>query len=99
VTLRDTPNRVTIRAILDAPGYLVVADTWYPGWQATVDGVPTEVLRANYAFRAVWLEAGEHEVEMAYRPTLVPIGGAISLATLTLLVAGLLLTRKSEARA
>jgi hypothetical protein len=99
VTLRDTPNRVTIRAILDAPGYLVVADTWYPGWQATVDGVPTEVLRANYAFRAVWLEAGKHEVEMVYRPTLVLIGGVVSLATLMSLVAGLLLTRRPEARA
>jgi hypothetical protein len=99
VTLQDTPNRVTIRAILDAPGYLVVADTWYPGWQATVDGVPTEVLRANYAFRAVWLEAGKHEVEMVYRPTLVRIGGAVSLTALTLLVAGLLLMCRPEARA
>jgi len=99
VTLQDTPNRVTIRATLDAPGYLVVADTWYPGWQATVDGVPTEVLRANYAFRAVWLETGKHEVEMVYRPTLVRIGGAVSLTVLTLLVAGLLLMCRPEARA
>ena len=99
VTLQDTPNRVTIRAILDAPGYLVVADTWYPGWQAAVDGVPTEVLRANYAFRAVWLEAGKHEVEMVYRPTPVRIGGAVSLTALTLLVAGLLLMCRPEARA
>jgi hypothetical protein len=99
VTLQDTPNRVTIRATLDAPGYLVVADTWYPGWQAAVDGVPTEVLRANYAFRAVWLEAGKHEVEMVYRPTPVLIGGAVSLTALTLLVAGLLLMCRPGARA
>jgi hypothetical protein len=96
VTLQDGPNGVTIRAALDGPGYLVLADTWYPGWQATVDGVPTEVLRANHAFRAVRLEAGEHTVEMAYRPTVVLVGGAVSLIALILLVAGLLLARKRE---
>jgi hypothetical protein len=88
--LQDTPNRVTIHAVLDAPGYLVLADTWYPGWQATVDGVPAEILRANYAFRTLRLEAGEHMVEMVYRPTLVLVGGVVSLVALVLLGAGLL---------
>ena len=76
--LRDVPNGVTIDANLDAPGYLVLADTWYPGWWATVDGHPAELLRANYAFRAVWLTAGEHVVEMRYRPPLWMVGAAIS---------------------
>jgi hypothetical protein len=97
LALQDTPNRVTIRASLDAPGYLVLADTWYPGWRATVDGEPTDSLRANHAFRAVWLEAGEHTVEMVYRPTSVLVGGVISLAALALLAVGLLLTRRKEA--
>jgi uncharacterized membrane protein YfhO len=82
---------------LDAPGYLVLADTWYPGWRATVDGAPTEVLRANHAFRAVRLEAGEHVVDMVYRPTSVLVGGAVSLAALALLlVAASLLVRTRE---
>ena len=88
-TLHDTPNRITIHATLDAPGYLVLADTWYPGWQATVDGAPAELLRANYAFRAIYLEAGEHAVEMAYRPLSVLVGAGISLVTLILFVFGL----------
>jgi len=96
VTLQDTPNRVTIRAILDAPGYLVLADTWFPGWQVTVDGVSTELLRANYAFRAVRLEAGDHRVDMVYRPASWVAGGAITMATLTLLTAGLLWAHKRE---
>jgi len=99
VTLQDAPNRVTIHAVLDTPGYLVLADTWYPGWQATVDGEPAEVLQANYAFRAVYLAAGEHTVEMDYQPTSVLVGEAVSLTTLTLLVVGLPLTRRREARA
>ncbi len=65
---------------MDTPGYLVLTDTWYPGWQATVDGEPAEVLQANCAFRAVWLEVREHAVEMVYRPASVRIGGVISLA-------------------
>ena len=99
VTLQDTPNRVTIHAIVDRPGYLVLADAWYPGWQATVDGVPAEILRANYAFRSIWLEAGDHRVEMAYYPTLIFVGGVISLAVLMLLVAGLSRARARETRA
>ncbi len=98
LSLHDGPNRVTIRAALDAPGYLVLADTWYPGWRATVDGEPAELLRANYGFRAVWLEAGEHTVEMVYRPTSVLAGGALSLASVVGIVIGLVLTRKREAR-
>ena len=96
VSLQDGHNRTTIRAELRSPGYLVVADTWYPGWRAFVDGVPTELLRANYAYRAVWLEAGDHTVEMIYRPTSVMVGGAISLALVALLVVGIALTRRRE---
>jgi len=91
--LQDAPNRVTIRAALDAPGYLVLSDTWYPGWRATVNGEPADILRANYAFRAVWLEAGERVVEMTYHPASALAGGAVSLAALFLLSVGLLLTR------
>ena len=99
MTLQDSPNQVTIRAVLDAPGYLVLADTWSPGWRATVDGEPAEVLRANYAFRAIWLDTGEHNVEMVYHPTIALVGAAISLTVLALLVAGLLLTYMRESQA
>lgn len=95
-SLHDTPNRVTIRAVLDRPGYLVVADTWYPGWEALVDGEEAPLLRANHTFRAVYLEAGEHVVEMVYRPRSVRAGGMLSLASLAGLAAGLLLTRRRE---
>jgi len=88
VALQDAPNRVTIRAALDGPGYLVLADTWYPGWRATVDGEPTEVLRANYAFRAVWLEAGEHVVEFVYRPRAVVAGMVLSVGSMVCWLVG-----------
>lgn len=81
LSLHDTPNGVTIRAALDAPGYLVLADTWYPGWQAKIDGQPAEILRANYAFRATYLEAGDHTVEMVYRPQSFIVGASVTGVT------------------
>ena len=43
-------------------------DTWYPGWTATLDGAPAEILRADFLFRGVVLPAGQHEVSMTYAP-------------------------------
>ena len=83
------PERVVVRAELAEPGYLVLGDTHYPGWEAWVDGQPTVILRANLLFRAVALEAGEHVVEFRYRPASLRWGAAISLAALAVLLAGL----------
>ncbi|MCJ7739052.1 MAG: YfhO family protein, partial [Anaerolineae bacterium] len=94
IVLQDAPNRVTISAVLAAPGYLVVADTWYPGWRATVDGRRVDLLRANHTFRAIWLDAGEHAVEMVFRPASVQWGIAVTVATvLGLVIAAVVLSR------
>jgi uncharacterized membrane protein YfhO len=96
--LRDGPNCVTIRAALDAPGYLVLADTWYPGWQAMIDTEPAALMRANHAFRAVQLEEGEHEIEMAYRPRSVLVGGITTLTVLTAFIVGMAVSRGENAQ-
>lgn len=72
--LPSPPNQVKIRAVLSQPGYLVLADTFYPGWQVRLDDRRAELWRANYAFRAVALDAGEHEVSFVYRPSSWLIG-------------------------
>ncbi|MCP4539553.1 MAG: YfhO family protein [Chloroflexi bacterium] len=90
LSLQDGANRVTIHASLDAPGYLVLADTWYSGWQATIDGERVELLRANYGFRAVSLDEGDHIVEMFYRPLSVYLGAIVTLGTvISMVVIGL----------
>jgi hypothetical protein len=94
LSLQDAPNEVTIGASLEAPGTLVLADTWYPGWKVTVDGEPAVLLRANHAFRAVQLEAGEHMVEMIYRAPSVWIGGLISLAAAVSLIVCLVIAQR-----
>jgi hypothetical protein len=68
------PDRVTLTAELDAPGYVVLVDAFDPGWKATLDGNDTALLRANVAFRAVAAPAGRHVIRLAYRPVSVMIG-------------------------
>jgi len=77
-------DRVRLHARLDSPGYLVLVDTYDPGWRARIDGTEATVLRANEVFRAVALPAGEHDVEMTYRPLSVLLGLAVSTGALGL---------------
>ena len=90
VTIREhRPDVVVVDAVTDAPAYLVLADTWFPGWEATVGDAPAPILRANHAFRAVRLERGTHVVRFEYRPRSVRLGLVTTIAG-AVLVAGLL---------
>jgi len=81
------PERVAITADVANPAVLVLADAFYPGWQATVDGVPAPILRANLMFRGLALAPGRHEIIFSYRPAAWRLGAAISLIALTALAA------------
>jgi hypothetical protein len=61
-------EEVIVQTRSQAEALLVLSDTAYPGWQATVDGVPTEIYTTNYLFRGVRVPAGEHEVRFVYAP-------------------------------
>ncbi|HEV8458138.1 MAG TPA: YfhO family protein, partial [Methylomirabilota bacterium] len=73
-----------------APTWLVLADTWFPGWRAWVDGREQPVWRANYAFRAVRLEPGSHDVVFRYQPGSLLFGLSLS-AVAALICVGLVL--------
>ncbi|MCX6025355.1 MAG: YfhO family protein [Chloroflexi bacterium] len=75
----NSPDVVALEASFPQPGFLVLADTFYPGWQARVDGEVVPLLRANFSFRAVRLDRGEHHVEFVYRPLSFAAGAALSL--------------------
>jgi hypothetical protein len=79
-------DRYTLRVTADAPALLVVLDGYYPAWTARVDGEPAPVYRANQAFRAVPVPAGEHRVEFRYEPAALRSGALISLFALALLL-------------
>jgi len=77
-----------IRLSVDSPAdaYLVLSEVWYPGWRATLDGQSTPVLRANYAFRAIRLGPGQHQVHLTFAPRSWTLGLAVSGTTLLALV-------------
>jgi hypothetical protein len=80
-------SKLSLEVNTAQPGYLVVADVWYPGWQAMVDGEPTPAIHANYLFKALGLPSGEHDVIIAYKPKVFYWGAVFSgLAFVGLLV-------------
>ena len=66
---------------------LVVADAWWPGWEATIDGAPTTTFPADVLVRAVRFPAGRHVLEMRYRPPEVLTGLLLSALGLVALAA------------
>jgi hypothetical protein len=80
-------NSLKIDVQTDSSGILVVSDTYYPGWHATVDGKVVPIYKVNGAFRGVRIQAGTSTVKMEYRPAFLRLGIAISLVTLTLVIA------------
>jgi len=85
---------VRLEAELSAPGFVVLVDTHDPGWRATLDGVPAEILRADVAFRAVAVPAGRHVIEYVYRPRSITAGLAVSGAAVLVAVAAAALERR-----
>lgn len=79
------PMEVVIATSSEEPKLLFLSDNWYFGWKATVDGDETEILRANYTFRAVPLVAGAHTVRFYYDPMSFKLGLIISIVSLGVL--------------
>jgi hypothetical protein len=71
-------NELRILVEAQDPGWLLVRDTYYPGWQAAVNGAEAEVHPANYLFRALRLPAGQSEVVLRYQPFSFYLGAGLS---------------------
>ena len=84
-----TADDVQVHTSADGDAWLVLSDTYYPGWTASVDGQPTTVLRGDVLFRVVPVPAGEHQVEFRFEPRTMRTGLAISLACLAGVLAAL----------
>ncbi len=89
-------NQWSAKVTSASPGWLVIPDTWSPGWRAQVNGAPAELHRANYAFRAVRVPAGESEVRMEYHPEGFKTGATISGGTALALALGMFLVGRRQ---
>jgi hypothetical protein len=88
---RENPQHIEIFTQSTEGGYLVLLDTFYPGWVASVDGQVTPIYRADYLMRAIYVSAGQHMVKFEYRPTsftrgLWLAGGMLVALTITAII-------------
>ena len=90
-------SRIAARAEMEGAGTVVLADTYYPGWEALVDGKPVRIYRANCAFRAIQVPAGDHRLEFRFTPVAFRLGLWAALLSWPLfLVAGLGFNAKTQ---
>jgi hypothetical protein len=76
------PGHFAIVAQTPESAYLVLAEVWYPGWRATINGQPADIIRANTAFMAVQIPSGENTVTFTFTSPLLMIGAIITAITL-----------------
>jgi hypothetical protein len=79
------PNKVVVETSVTTPSLLVLTDTFYPGWTATVDNKPAPILRAHYTYRAVSIPSGNHTVNMHFDPISVRMGIIVSISSILVL--------------
>lgn len=80
------PGRVEVSVKTDRPALLVLTDTWYPGWRATVNGAPARIYRADYLFRGVAVPPGDSVVRFEFKPLSFTLGLWISCVSFALAI-------------
>jgi hypothetical protein len=86
-------DQIEVETEIIEPGWLVLSEMWYPGWQATVNGVTQPVEKVNGLLRGLYLsQPGTYHITLLYRPDSVLWGQLISgLIAILLVIAGLML--------
>ena len=56
-------NKVVISTKNKGDGFMVLTDSYYPTWHATIDGKETKIYRTDYNFRGIVVPKGEHKIE------------------------------------
>ena len=80
------PNRLSYEVNSGKGGILVFSEIYYPGWTATVDGEAVELGRVDYILRALHIQPGKHQVELAFFPKSVDTTETIAYIAIVLLV-------------
>lgn len=94
--LEYSANKIKIQTNANMPSLLCLSEIFYPAWQTRVDGQQTEIIRANYCFRSIPLQPGNHIVEMEYASKKFTIGLWTTILALILSVVLLVVFRKEE---
>jgi hypothetical protein len=89
-------ENIKLKVSTNQPGYLVLSEIFYPGWQAAVDGKKVSILRGNYLFRVIPLEEGDHDVCLKFISWPFRVGAIISLLSLAFCLGVLLHGKRSR---
>jgi hypothetical protein len=93
---RSEPEELDVHVRSPCQAYLVISDTWMPGWRAWLDGREVPIHVSDYLFRAVRVDAGDHEVRFRYQPRAYGIGKWLSLAGLMVCFGLIVLSRDHD---
>ncbi len=96
--VQELNNQVTLAVDSQTTGWLVISTSYYPGWRAWVNGQETSVLRANYAFNAIPIKAGQSQILFKYDPISVKLGWALSAVGLLGMIGLTIYIRRKQAR-
>ena len=83
--LQFSRNRLLLETNTPSSALLILAEAWYPGWSASVNGIATPVIPVNGWMRGAVVPAGVSRIELRYRPTHFALGAVVSLVSLGLL--------------
>ena len=76
--LKETPASFEAAITVSGDGWLMLSDTWYPGWKATLDGKSVQILRGFSIFRVIHIPAGSHVYKMQYQSASFTAGAGLS---------------------
>jgi hypothetical protein len=86
---RYSPNEIDLTVKANAPGWVVLTDAWYPGWEVKINGQPGSMEPAFYAYRAIRVGAGEQTISMRFEPNNWRVGRVVTLLALVVALVGL----------
>jgi hypothetical protein len=92
------PNTISLKTQSNKARFLVLADNYYPGWKAYVNGQEKPVLRVDYTLRGLLLEKGTNTIVFAFKPQSFFWGASVTVMTLTGLLAALFFLRPRQSR-
>jgi hypothetical protein len=84
------PDRLVYETSSATDGVAVFSEIYYPGWKATIDGMPKDIVCADYILRAMNIPAGKHRVEMWFRPESIKVTESVAYGGSALLIVGVI---------
>ncbi len=97
--VRYGPNSLEVEVATDRACFLILSESYYPGWKAYMDGKETELLKANFLLRGIRIrEKGKHRIDLTFDPFSYKLGKYVSASTLLILLTGLVYDRRRRSR-